>query len=232
MGIGHAAVALSASRVAPRVNAGILIFAAFLADFLLGIFAAFGMEQAHVPSDFATRHYLTFSFPYSHGLVALTLWGVLLGALCCWVDRKNLVRAFWVIAVLVVSHFVLDGLVHVPELPLLGEHSPKIGLGLWDHMALELTLESLMALAGLAIYWHLPGGTKLSRWGMAAFVVLLTLLTWTQLVSTTAPTSAQLIPSWIIAPIAFSAIPFVMDRKRVAATWVLRSGTQDPSPRR
>ena len=216
MGIGHAAVALGASRAAPRVNAGILIFAAFLADFLLGIFGALGMEQAHVPPDFAARHYLTFTFPYSHGMVALIVWGVLFGAIFCWVNRRDRGRTFWVIAALVFSHFLLDGLVHVPELPLLGQNSPKVGLALWNHMPLELTLETLMALAGLVVYWRLKGGTRLSRWGMAVFVVLLTALTWTQLFSTTPPTPSQLVPTWIIAPIVFSAIPYAFDRKRLA----------------
>ncbi len=216
MGIGHAAVALGASRAAPRVNVGILVFAAFLADFLLGIFAALGIEQAHIPPDFATRHYLTFTFPYSHGMVALIAWGLLLGAVCCWVDRQDRVRTFWVIATLVFSHFILDGWVHVPELPLLGPSSLKIGLGLWNHMPLELTIESLLAMGGLALYWMLKGGTRVSRRGMAAFVVLLTALTWTQLFATTPPTNSQLVASWIIAPIIFSAIPYGFDRKRVA----------------
>ena len=217
MGIGHAAVALGASRAAPRVNAGILIFAAFLAAFLLGIFAALGMEQAHVPPDYATRHYLTFTFPYSHGLVALIASGLLFGAVFCWVDQQDRVRAFWVMGALVFSHFILDALVHVPELPLLGQNSPKVGLALWNHMPLELTLESLMALAGLVLYWTLRGGTRMSRWGMAVFMVLLTALTWTQLFSTTAPTPSQLVRTWIIAPIVFSAIPYWFDRGRVAA---------------
>ena len=217
MGIGHAAVALGAARATPRVNAGILIFAAFLADFLLGVFAALGMEQAHIPPDFATRHYLTFTFPYSHGMAALLAWGLLFGAVCCWVDRQARVRAFWVIASLVFSHFILDGLVHTPELPLLAQSSPKVGLALWNHMPLELTVETLMALTGLVIYWRLKGGTRVTRWGMAAFVGLLTALTWTQLVSTTAPTNSELIGSWILAPIVFSAIPYAFDRRRVAA---------------
>ena len=84
MGIGHAAVALGASRAEPRINVGLLVFAAFLADFLLGIFAAFGLERAHVPADFSTRHYLRFTFPYSHGMAPLLVWGILLGALLCW----------------------------------------------------------------------------------------------------------------------------------------------------
>jgi hypothetical protein len=217
MGIGHAAVALGASRAEPRINVGLLIFAAFLADFLLGIFAAFGLEQAHVPLDFASRHYLTFTFPYSHGLVSLLLWGILLGGLLCWLDRRDHTRAFLVIAALVFSHFILDALVHVPELPLLGENSPRIGLALWNHMPLELTLETLMAVAGIATYWKLAGGSKVSRWGVAVFTLLLTALTWTQLLATRAPSPSQLIPNWIIAPLVFAAIPYAFDRKRAAA---------------
>ena len=216
MGVGHAAVALGASRVAPRVNVGILVFAAFLADFLLGIFGAFGMERAQVPPDYATRHYLTFTFPYSHGLVPLIVWGILFGAIFCWVDRQDRPRAFWVMAALVFSHFLLDGLVHVPELPLLGQNSPKVGLALWNHMPLELTLETVMALAGVAVYWRFKGATRVNQWGMTVFMVLLTALTWTQLFSTTAPTQSQLVPTWIIAPIVFSAIPYALDRKRIA----------------
>ena len=77
MGVGHAALALGVSRSAPRVNVGWLIFAAFLADFLLGVFAAFGLEGARVPEDYAAKHYLLFTFPYSHGLVPLLVWGAI-----------------------------------------------------------------------------------------------------------------------------------------------------------
>ena len=218
MGIGHAAIALGASRTAPRINVGLLIFAAFLADFLLGIFGALGLESAHVPADYAVRHYLTFTFPYSHGLAALVLWSIIFGALFCWVDRKNRPRAFWILAALVLSHFVVDVLVHVPELPLLGERSPKLGLALWNHMPLELTLESMMALAGVVIYWTLSSTTRVGRWGMTIFVILLTALTWTQLWSVTPPSNSQLIPNWIILPIVLSAIPYLLDRRRVMAT--------------
>ncbi len=42
-------------------------------------------------------------------------------------------RKTWLIVGLVVlSHFLLDGLVHVAGLPLVGENSPKVGLGLWN----------------------------------------------------------------------------------------------------
>src|ERR1041385_7145052 len=157
MGVGHAAVGLCATRILPRTNAGVLIFATCLADFLPGVFALFGLERAHVPSDFPSRHYLTFTFPYSHGLTSLIVWGIVLGALFCWKDAANRRRIFLVIAGLVISHFVLDGLVHVRELPLVGESSPKIGLGLWNYMPAELILETMMAIVGIVVYWKLGG---------------------------------------------------------------------------
>jgi len=52
---------------------GWLVFAAVLADFLLGIFAGLGIEHATVPRDYAHKHYLLFTFPYSHGLLTLLL---------------------------------------------------------------------------------------------------------------------------------------------------------------
>ena len=81
MGVGHVAVALGAAKVAPRLNVGWLVFAALLSDFLLGIFAFAGLEHASVPADYAARHYLLFTFPYSHGLLCLVLWAAIAGFL-------------------------------------------------------------------------------------------------------------------------------------------------------
>jgi hypothetical protein len=49
MGVGHVAWALGASKAAPRINVGWLVLAALLSDFLLGVFAAVGLEHATVP---------------------------------------------------------------------------------------------------------------------------------------------------------------------------------------
>jgi len=216
MGVGHAAVALGASRASPRLNAGWLVFGAFLADFLLGIFATAGLEQAHVPADFASRHYLTFTFPYSHGLVPLLLWGGLFGYIVSRAQRLDQRRAFLVLAAVVVSHFLLDGLVHIAGLPLAGENSPKLGLALWDHMPLELSIETLMAGAGAVLYVIAAGAgaPRASRWGIPVFMTLLTGLTWTQLFMTTPPVPAQLAVNWMAAPLVFGVVVYTLDRKR------------------
>lgn len=219
MGVGHAAVALGMAKAAPRLNVGWLVFAAFLADFLLGIFAAMGLEHATVPADYASRHYLLFTFPYSHGLLPLVLWGALFGLLVSRLQRGERQLVLVVVAIGVLSHFVLDGLVHVAGLPIAGENSPKLGLGLWKNMPLELGLETVMTLVAIGFYLKLAGirTSAVSRWGVPVFMLLLCALTWTQLFETEPPTVAQLIPSWIIAPVVLSAIPFLLDWKRAKA---------------
>ena len=216
MGVGHVALALGASRAAPRVNVGWLVFAALLSDFLLGIFAWLGLEHATVPAHYESRHYLLFTFPYSHGLLALLLWAAIAGFLISRAYGFDSKRVLIVVALVVLSHFILDGLVHVAGLPLVGENSPKLGLGLWNHLPLELWLETLMSLVGIALYWKLAGAAKsaLGRWGMAIFVTLVAAMTWTQLLETKAPKPEQLIAAWIVVPLLFSAIAYGLDRRR------------------
>jgi len=50
-------------------------------DFLLGVFGFLGLEHATVPDDYTHRHYLLFTFPYSHGLLPLFLWAAIAGLL-------------------------------------------------------------------------------------------------------------------------------------------------------
>jgi len=215
MGIGHVAVALGASRAAPRLNVGWLVFAAVLADFLLGIFAALGIEHATVPIDYAHKHYLLFTFPYSHGLLPVLLWATIFGLFLSRACGMESTRVWLVAGLVVLSHFLLDGLVHVAGLPLVGENSPKLGLALWNNMPVELALETLMALLGLALYWKLAGSSSISRYGMAVFIVLFTAMTWSQLALTIPPKTTELTVSWLVAPLVLSAIAYGLDWRRV-----------------
>jgi hypothetical protein len=216
MGVGHAAVALGATRVVPRVNVGWLVFAALLSDLLLGIFAFMGLEHASVPPDYAQRHYLRFTFPYSHGLLPLVLWAAIAGLAVSRLERFDRWRISMVVAGVVLSHFVLDAVVHVSGLPLAGENSAKIGLGLWNHMPLELALETLMAVVGMVIYLRVAGSraSAASRYGIAALMVFLTAMTWTQLFSATPPSPDALVFFWIASPLVLSVVAYLLDRGR------------------
>jgi hypothetical protein len=124
-------------------------------------------------------------------------------------------RAGWIVAIAVFSHFILDGLVHVRELPVLGENSYRFGLGLWNHLAFELTLEAAMFVAGLAIYLRAPGKSA-SILRRTIFAVVLTALAVVtiagQATSTVPPPEGTLRINWVCAPLFFLALCYGFDR--------------------
>ena len=157
MFVGHLGAGLLVKRIEPRLNLGVLFVAALFVDILLWVLVLFGAESVGAPQSAGSARFFTFEFPYSHGLVANVLWSAL-AALAGWflaapaASRRT--RVAWALGLAVFSHFVLDLIVHIPDLPILGEHSPKLGLSLWRHMPIALTLELLLAAGALAVYLY------------------------------------------------------------------------------
>ena len=173
---GHLGVALAIGRAERRVNVGVFAAAALLLDAVLWLFVLLGWESVVIPADFVRTHQPVFEFPYSHGLVSAAVWSMLAGgAVYAWYARRGTAapRAVMLIAAAVFSHWVLDAIVHGPELPLLGSGSPVMGAGLWNDMPVALMLESTLAGAGL---WLFLAGAAPPR-GRAAGLVALALLT-------------------------------------------------------
>ena len=169
MGIGHVAIGLGLKTADRKLNVGWLVFAALLPDFLLGWFALAGWESYQAPADYASGHYLLFTFPWSHGLAADLVWAALAGLLAWRLTGRR--GAALAVAIAVVSHFVLDGIVHVKGLPLATGSGPAFGLGLWRRLPLALAIEAGMAAAGLWIYRKYSPGRGL---GMAIYIAALT----------------------------------------------------------
>jgi hypothetical protein len=218
VGIGHVAVGLGLKAADRRLNAGLLIFAALFSDFVLGWFVWAGWENYQYPDDYATSHYMVFLFPWSHGLISCLVFATCLGMLA-WAFRSA-VRAGVLVGIAVLSHFLLDGLVHVNGLPVLGPRSWKFGLGLWQNLPLELTLEALMTVAALALYWRAARDhTRGRRIAMVVYVVLLAAFLIGGQLSATAPTPQNaLIASWIAMPVLSAVIAWVIDRQKTTAS--------------
>jgi hypothetical protein len=82
MFIGHVAVGRAAKPIVPRISLAMLLVAAQLADVLWPILVAAGIEQVRIdPGNTAFTPLDFVSYPYSHSLVLLVVWGVLLGLL-------------------------------------------------------------------------------------------------------------------------------------------------------
>ena len=156
MFLGHYGVALALKRAEPKVSLGTLFLAVQLADLLWGAFLLLGWERARiVPGYTPVTPFEFLSYPISHSLVAAILWGVAAAALYySWPTRDT--ARHWQAAVLVgfavFTHYPLDVLVHVPDLPLAGQNSPKLGLGLWNYPTWTMAAELLVFGAGLAVY--------------------------------------------------------------------------------
>src|SRR4051812_46150446 len=117
MFIGHFGVAMAAKRVAPAASLGTLVLAAQLVDLIWPAMLLLGIEQVRIDPGITRVTPLDFvHYPYTHSLVASLAWGALL-ALVYGASRKDWRTALW-LAVLVVSHWVLDAIVHRPDLPL------------------------------------------------------------------------------------------------------------------
>jgi hypothetical protein len=173
MFIGHLALGLAAKRVTPRVSLALLFAAAQFADLLWPVLVALGIEQVRIdPGNTAFTPLDFVSYPYSHSLVFLIMWGLVCGLVCRWLMSGH--RAIvLVIAGLVVSHWVLDFVTHRPDMPLY-PGGPRLGLGLWNSIPATLAVESTLYAAGLWIYVRTTEARDaIGRWVFAALAAFL-----------------------------------------------------------
>jgi hypothetical protein len=169
---GHIGAALAIGRAERRVNVGVFIAAALLLDVVLWFFVLLGWESVTIPADFANTHQPEFVFPYSHGLLASVVWSAVAGA-AAFISYAHLQAAKWraaaLIATAVFSHWLLDVLVHRPELPLAGADSLKLGIELSRSMAVALVAEAAIVVVGIYLF---VSGSRLPRAKSVALVVM------------------------------------------------------------
>jgi hypothetical protein len=175
MFIGHFGVAFGAKRAAPSVSLGVLFAASELADLIWPNLVLLGIERVDVRPGITVVTPLDFvSYPYSHSLAALCLWAI--GAAAAYLALRRSRAAAATIALLVVSHWVLDVVTHRPDMPLIPGGTTRLGLGLWNSLSGTLAVEAAMFAGGLAIY--LRSTTARSRagtiglWSLVAFLLI------------------------------------------------------------
>ena len=90
-----------------------------------------GIEKVRiVPGITATNPLDLYYVPYTHSLIGSMLWSIAAG-IAYYLLRKADGTAAAIVGAAVFSHWVLDWLVHRPDLPLYDD-TFKVGLGLWN----------------------------------------------------------------------------------------------------
>jgi hypothetical protein len=174
MFIGHFGLGFGTKRLAPDVSLGTLFLACQLADLLWPTLVLLGVERVEIEPGATAMTPLNFvSYPYSHSLVALTAWGLVFGAAYAIVRRARLKSAVF-LAILVVSHWVLDALSHRPDMPLTTTGTTRVGLDLWSSVPWTMAVE--LAILALGVTWYLRATTARDRIGSLGLLSLVAFL--------------------------------------------------------
>jgi len=179
MFIGHYGLGLACKRIAPSVSLGALFLACQLADLLWPTLVLAGVESFRIRPGITAVTPLDFEhYPFSHSLLALCVWGVLLGLIYRAVTGSTW-RAAIVLFALVVSHWVLDVVVHRPDMPLAPGLSLRLGLGLWNSVPGTLAVEFLLYAIGVLAYLKSTAARdrigSIGLWALVLFLAIVEL---------------------------------------------------------
>ena len=152
MFLGHFGLAFAAKPAAPAVSLGTLFLACQFADLLWPMLLLGGVERVTIdPGNTAFTPLAFEHYPYSHSLLTLAGWAVLVAMLYRALGHIG-VRAAVIVGLVVWSHWWLDFVTHRPDLPLAPGGAARLGLGLWNSVPGTLVVETLLFAAGVLLY--------------------------------------------------------------------------------
>ena len=173
--VGHVAVGFAVKPFSPRLSLGLAVFAAMLADVLWCVLMLAGVEHVQFTGGHGAANYLVATdIAWSHSLATGVAYGVLV-ALLYW-RRSNVWRAAWILAAVVVSHWMLDTIAHRPDMPFAPGVTARVGLGLWTSVPATLILEGGFWAAALVFFVRTRSARRrmapVVLWGVAALLTL------------------------------------------------------------
>jgi hypothetical protein len=215
---GHYGVSFLAKKVEPGLPLWTLFLASQLLDVFWAVFVLLGIEHYRiVPGITASLPLDLYYMPYTHSLAAAATWSAGVFVVCRWVIpisgfRSN--RAAFLLALAVFSHWMLDLVVHRPDLPIYDNYY-KVGFGLWNFPLPALALESALLFAGMWLYLHSTTATSFAgRYGPIFFGLAILaahcLLLWGPLPPSTTVGAVRLGALYLI----LAAVAYWLDKQR------------------
>jgi hypothetical protein len=129
-----------------------------------------GIEKVRiVPGITASNPLDLYYMPYTHSLIAALVWSAAAFVGYRLVARGKPEAAALIVGLAVFSHWVLDLVVHRPDLPLY-DNTIKVGLGLWNSPALAFGLEIVLLFGGMWLFFRASARRRLAT---AAFGLIM-----------------------------------------------------------
>ncbi|MGH7855135.1 MAG: hypothetical protein ACREP3_16920 [Candidatus Binatia bacterium] len=167
---GHYGVGFIAKALNNAVPLWVLFLAVQLVDIFWAVLVLLKIERARIVPGITPINPIDFYYmPYTHSLAGVVLWSIAAATIS---SRMVTGRQRWSVAAVVgaavLSHWVLDLLVHRPILPLYGDGF-KVGIGLYHLPAVALGLELALLFGGIYLYLR---RTKPRRAHRSATIIL------------------------------------------------------------
>jgi len=215
MFIGHYGPAFGAKPLERRLPLWLLFLAVQWLDVGWSVLVMLGVEKLRIVKGFTQGSSLDLYYmPFTHGLIGAVALSAALGAVVALFYRNRRTAIVLVVAGAVFSHWVLDLVVHVPDLPLL-DNSFKVGFGLWRHLWLSFPLEIALLVAGASLYARqVPSRTRL---GDTYLWLLVTVMAGIETYASFGPEPASEVAeaqTALVAYIALAAVAALVDWAR------------------
>jgi hypothetical protein len=179
MMVGHYGVSFAMKPTQQRIPLWLWFIAVQWLDIVWAILVLLGIEKVRIVPGFTEATPLDLYYmPYTHGLPGAIVLSLVFGGVMSLSISGNRWMTALLMAVASFSHWVLDLIVHPPDLPLY-DNAAKVGFGLWRHIAISLPLE--LAILGLGAWLYARSaafasdGSRYKFWGFVAALAVLQL---------------------------------------------------------
>lgn len=154
MFVGHYSASFVGRASEKRIPLWLLFIAVQWIDVLWGIFVLLGIEKVRiVPGITASNALDLYYMPYTHSLLGVLGWSAFAYVACQLFPALRGKRTGLILAGAVFSHWILDLIVHRPDLALY-DSVGKMGFGLWNYRGAAFTLEMAILFWGAAILYR------------------------------------------------------------------------------
>ena len=155
-----------------RIPLWLLFLAVQWIDVMWSIFVLLGIEKVRiVPGITASNSLDLYYMPYTHSLLGALCWSAAAYVACQLRAGLRGARTGLILAAAVFSHWILDLIVHRPDLALY-DSVGKMGLGLWNYRGASFALEMGVLFAGAAMLYRAAA----HRGRLIGFVIFLAAL--------------------------------------------------------